>query len=45
MPHSFWDNMQSGDQHTVTYQTERVAKDELNMGTAAEDILLYANYH
>lgn len=45
MPHGFWDNVQSGNQHTVTYQTELVAKDELNMGTAEKNIVLYANYH
>ncbi|RMN17069.1 hypothetical protein ALQ63_00001 [Serratia plymuthica] len=43
-PVKFWDNVQSGNQQTVTYQTELSAKEVLKMGVAAKSIVLYANY-
>lgn len=43
-PVKFLDNVQSGNQQTVTYQTELSEKDVLNMGAAGEGIVLYANY-
>lgn len=43
-PVKFWDNVQSGNQQTVTYQTELSAKDVLKMGVAGKSIVLYANY-
>ncbi|ASM15420.1 hypothetical protein BVG90_01280 [Serratia marcescens] len=43
-PVKFWDNVQSGSQQTVTYQTELRAREVLKMGVAAKSIVLYANY-
>ncbi|VEI66219.1 Uncharacterised protein [Serratia quinivorans] len=43
-PVKFWDNVQSGNQQTVTYQTELSEKDVLKMGAAGKSIVLYANY-
>lgn len=43
-PINFWDNVQSGNQQTVTYQTELSAKDVLKMGVAGKSIVLYVNY-
>lgn len=43
-PVKFWDNVQSGNQQTVTYQTELSTKGVLTMGVAGKSIVLYANY-
>lgn len=40
----FWDNVQSGNQQTVTYQTELSTKGVLTMRTVGKSIVLYANY-
>ncbi|EMP7137511.1 TPA: fimbrial protein [Serratia marcescens] len=43
-PVKFWDNVQSSNQQSVTYQTELSARDVLKMGVAAKSIVLNANY-
>ncbi|HEI9795678.1 fimbrial protein [Serratia ureilytica] len=43
-PVLFWQNIQSGDSHQVSYQAELSAQRPLQMGNASKSIVVYVNY-